>query len=42
MFHGLPFLALAVLALVIGLALGLGVAVLRDGRAARRMNRGRP
>lgn len=42
MFHGAPFAALAALALVAGLALGMGWAVLRDSRAARRMDRGRP
>ena len=41
MFHGPAFVALAALALVAGLALGMGWAVLRDGRAARRMDRSR-
>lgn len=42
MFHGASFIALAVLAAVAGLAIGMGWVVLRDGRAARRMDRGRP
>jgi hypothetical protein len=33
---------LAVLALAVGVVLGVGRVVLRDGRAARRMNRSRP
>jgi len=42
MFHGAAFAALAALALAAGLGLGMAVVVLRDGRAARRMDRSRP
>jgi len=35
--HGAQVFAVAILVLVIGLAAGVGLAVLRDRRAARRM-----
>jgi hypothetical protein len=38
---GFPASAAAILALAVGATLGVGWVVLRDGRAARRMNGGR-
>ena len=42
MFHGPQLFALIMIALVVACAIGLGLAAVRDGRAARRAERTRP